>query len=191
MRNVLQLLVSWDPDNLFGSNSAPSFEDQFAITKVLQWTTQNSGLMAAIVCGLPREAERQSITTPVSSIVTWVKRAELLLQPTVRIRTRISSDAVVDAPSLCGQIIWNLVHNAGKLVMQTHAESGGEIVILARQQGANLIVTVRDNGPGFKEKSEDQIKSLFKLYETGVSGVAGRGIGLYIVKTCVDALWAR
>jgi signal transduction histidine kinase len=81
--------------------------------------------------------------------------------------------------------IENLVGNA-----VAYTPRGGEVTIKAELEGAGqgacIVVTVSDTGPGITP--EDQAKVFDKYYRAATAGeVRGSGLGLAIVKAVADA----
>ena len=98
------------------------------------------------------------------------------------VRWRVSVDVPADFPMLCVegglivQMLSNLVDNCTKY---TPAET--TIIIAARVVGANALISVEDNGPGFSTADPER---LFDKFERGraESNVAGVGLGLAICR---------
>lgn len=71
----------------------------------------------------------------------------------------------------------NLVSNAVK-----HAPAGTAVTVTARRQGSEVVITVRDRGPGFPP---EDLERLFEKYYRAPSereqGIPGSGLGLFIV----------
>jgi signal transduction histidine kinase len=86
-------------------------------------------------------------------------------------------------PDRLRQILYNLVSNALKFTPQ-----GGRVEITSSFDPHSGIVQVVDTGPGI---STDGLEHLFELYyrseEARHSQARGSGLGLFIVKTLVDA----
>ena len=73
------------------------------------------------------------------------------------------------------QIIHNLVHNAFRYTGQN-----GKIELILSIEEEDLIITVRDNGPGIPS---DQLESIFQRFtKLNVNNHEGTGIGLSLVK---------
>jgi signal transduction histidine kinase len=81
---------------------------------------------------------------------------------------------------LTGLILTNLLNNAVK-----YSPSGKPVHLSLRRDGENAVIEVRDEGIGIP--SADQ-KELFKSFHRGanVGNVPGTGLGLTIVKRCVE-----
>ncbi|GGF79047.1 two-component sensor histidine kinase [Paenibacillus albidus] len=63
----------------------------------------------------------------------------------------------------------------------------GRIIVAARKQGQNVLVTITDNGIGIAEEDLSQIfKPFYKADKARNRNVRGNGIGLSIVKQIVD-----
>lgn len=80
------------------------------------------------------------------------------------------------------QCIYNILINAYKFTQQ-----GGKVEIFYSADRSNLTVTVRDTGIGIPDKD---IEHLFDAYYRGdgATGIAGEGLGLYIVKENLDKI---
>ncbi|MDO9436872.1 PAS domain S-box protein [Hydrogenophaga sp.] len=79
------------------------------------------------------------------------------------------------------QVLANLLNNASK-----YTESGGHIWLNARREGADVVVSVRDNGTGI---TADMLPRIFDLFTQGDSSYhraqGGLGIGLTLVRSIV------
>jgi signal transduction histidine kinase len=91
-----------------------------------------------------------------------------------------------DKVRIC-EVISNLLGNAIKF---TTKEIGGSISIKAERKDSQVIVSIKDNGPGI---DLDIKPKLFSKFATNSPG--GTGIGLFISKSIVDAhggrIWAE
>jgi two-component system OmpR family sensor kinase len=87
---------------------------------------------------------------------------------------------IMGDPHLLFQAFSNLLSNAVK-----YSPNGGLITVKAAVELDNVVVTTRDAGIGIPEQDRAQ---LFERYHRGsnVSGIAGTGIGLYLVKMVVS-----
>ncbi len=81
--------------------------------------------------------------------------------------------------SMIARVIGNLLDNA-----ITHSEEGGTIRVGLSEQGGNMVVTIADNGRGIPE---DQLPYIFDAFYRINPKIKGSGLGLFIVKTLVEA----
>jgi PAS domain S-box-containing protein len=92
-------------------------------------------------------------------------------------------DCYVMANELLSDVFSNIIGNAIK-----HSE--GPLVIdidvkKAREDGREYcVVSVADNGPGIPDSLKQK---LFVRFQRGTAKTSGRGLGLYLVKTLIDA----
>jgi PAS domain S-box-containing protein len=89
------------------------------------------------------------------------------------------------------QAITNLVSNAVK-----YSPAGGTVTIATRNDGDDVIISVRDEGIGIARKDLSRIFDRFERVETGIAGrIAGTGLGLSIVQEIVSLhggrVWAE
>jgi C4-dicarboxylate-specific signal transduction histidine kinase len=76
----------------------------------------------------------------------------------------------------------NLFSNA-KDALEEHRTEDREIEIVVRQEGANAIIDVIDNGGGFSESVHDR---MFEPYFTTKHKASGTGIGLHMSKQIIE-----
>jgi two-component system sensor histidine kinase CpxA len=104
------------------------------------------------------------------------------------IRADIPGDLLVKAePDLLCRALSNLLRNAVK-----YAGDAGQIEVAAGRVGAEVVLTVSDQGPGVPEEALARIFDPF--YRVDVSRAretGGTGLGLAIVKTCVESCGGR
>jgi len=79
------------------------------------------------------------------------------------------------------QVLANLLNNAAK-----YTPAGGRIWLSARREGAQAVVSVRDNGMGIHADMLDQVFELFAQADQGTHRAqGGLGIGLTLVRSLV------
>ena len=90
---------------------------------------------------------------------------------------------------LIDRVLCNLLDNAAK-----YAPEGSKIIISARTQQQDMLVSVSDEGPGIPENLENQMFDKFTRGEKE-SAKAGVGLGLSICKAIIEAhggkIWAN
>jgi PAS domain S-box-containing protein len=94
-------------------------------------------------------------------------------------------------PDRLAQAITNLVSNAVK-----YSPAGGAVTIATRDDGDDVVISVRDEGIGIAGKDLSRIFDRFERVETGIAGrIAGTGLGLSIVEEIASLhggrLWAE
>lgn len=79
------------------------------------------------------------------------------------------------------RVLWNLVGNAIKFT-----PPGGTITVSSRAKDGHVLVSVKDTGMGIPE---DELPLLFTEFKRlkGTAKIEGTGLGLFIVKTIVEA----
>ncbi|MGA8015099.1 MAG: ATP-binding protein [Candidatus Dormiibacterota bacterium] len=100
---------------------------------------------------------------------------------THRIVVRPTEDAVVSDtdPDTVRQVMENLLSNAVK-----HSSAGSEIDVALSVTADTAEIAVRDHGPGVPEKERAVI---FERFRQGGHGKSGTGVGLFVVRTVVEA----
>ncbi|RPI97722.1 MAG: HAMP domain-containing protein, partial [Chloroflexi bacterium] len=111
----------------------------------------------------------------------------LVMQKAVSLRCEIEPDL----PVLTGdeqrirQIIFNLLSNACKFTDQ------GEITVRACRQNGEIMIAVRDTGPGIAPKDHELIFEVFRQAKSGVRKAEGTGLGLPISRRLAEAHGGR
>lgn len=122
----------------------------------------------------------------------WIALDELVGSVLARLRELLAQHPVAlaiddDLPLLCGdevmleQLLSNLLENAAR-----HTPPGTAVEIAAHVDGAELLLIVRDHGPGF---ADGEAARVFDKFQQGARERAqsGFGLGLAICKAIVDA----
>jgi CheY-like chemotaxis protein len=80
-----------------------------------------------------------------------------------------------------GQIVTNLISNAAK-----YTDKGGEISVLARAEGQDVVISIKDNGIGMAPEMLPMIFDMFvQAPQSSERKLGGLGLGLAIVRTLV------
>lgn len=75
----------------------------------------------------------------------------------------------------------NLVGNAIK-----YTPAGGEVTVRAREEGANFVIDVADNGIGIRAEECDLIfEKFYRAKDKRISGITGSGLGLALAREVV------
>jgi DNA-binding response OmpR family regulator/signal transduction histidine kinase len=103
----------------------------------------------------------------------------------LRVQTDLAAGlpAVSADPRRIEQVLFNLLDNARKF-----APPGSVITIHARQDGAMVMLGVRDQGPGIPPRERERIfERFYQLEQPATRNVGGSGLGLAICKAIVEA----
>ena len=96
-----------------------------------------------------------------------------------------TGDTVADAVHL-SNIIYNLMDNAIK-----YGGEDPEIILKTRRKKGNILLIIRDNGPGIPKSYEKKVfRKFFRIPTGNVHDIKGFGLGLYYVRnTCKAHHW--
>ncbi len=90
--------------------------------------------------------------------------------------------AVCIDPDLVAQVVRNLLSNARR-----HAGPGGRVALSARADGAGLVVSVDDDGPGIPPQQRERVFDRFHRSEPARDRASGgSGLGLGIARSIVE-----
>ncbi|HEY2887053.1 MAG TPA: ATP-binding protein [Candidatus Limnocylindrales bacterium] len=87
-----------------------------------------------------------------------------------------------------GQVVRNLLSNAAKY---SGPGSMVEVEVVDGDSDGEVLVTVRDNGPGFSELEAEKLFSLYYRAAHQAAAAPGAGIGLFICKELVSIMGGR
>ena len=102
-------------------------------------------------------------------------------------RLKVHTDIAAALPAIrvnpirLRQLLDNVVGNAIK-----YSNNGGEVRVSVQSEGDQLILSVRDNGPGIPATDQPHIFDKFYRGSNINEKITGSGLGLAIVKTIVD-----
>ena len=120
-----------------------------------------------------------------------IKR-ERELWPGVEIRLEIDHPVQLVAADedYVAQVLRNLISNAAKYSGPGHA-----VTVRLEDSGPEVVVLVRDDGPGIDEAEADRLFTLYFRSSSLASAAPGAGIGLFVcrelVATMGGRIWAR
>jgi two-component system, OmpR family, phosphate regulon sensor histidine kinase PhoR len=106
---------------------------------------------------------------------------------------RLEADIEGELPPLrgdedrLGQLLINLLHNAVKF-----SEPGGPIIVRARRQDGEVVLSVEDQGVGIPRAELDRVfERFYKVDKARVAGRGGTGLGLAIVRHIAESHGGR
>lgn len=132
--------------------------------------------------------QKQTLNKEAIDLIELLHEIQNILQPElehceVDFKTTLEVNALVSVRSYLHNILYNLVHNA---IKYRHPDRKPSISISSRLTDEGVQLQVEDNGLGLD--AERIGEKLFGLYQRFHLHVPGKGIGLYLVKSQVEAL---
>jgi signal transduction histidine kinase len=119
-----------------------------------------------------------------STLVSSVVGAAGVGQDEVRVRADVANALPPvrgDADRL-RQVLSNLVDNAVK-----YSSAGDEVAVRAHTRNGNVLIEVRDNGPGIPVEQQRVIFEKFGRADVSGSSKPGTGLGLFIARSIAEA----
>lgn len=158
---------------------------------IVQLMVKSTSELDHVIRDLSQILAIQKLSTHVFSEInlqqTMAKVLDMLDLEIVETRTTICLDLVADKiyslPQYIESILFNLVSNA---IKYRNPLKRVEITVEAKHEGERLILRVSDNGLGIDLDKHKH--SLFNLYKRFHFHVEGKGLGLYLVRTQVEAI---
>ncbi len=176
---------------LIGLTSIADTSDQTELEKILGMIHQSSTELDGIVRDLTAVLSIQRLSpTQYSNIVLAElveKLRSILGKEIAETRSLIETD--LQAPTLFSlnpyveSILLNLISNA---IKYRHPDRTAKIIVRSRANGRHVHLEVEDNGIGIDLTQHKE--NLFNLYKRFHFHVEGKGLGLYLVKTQIEAL---
>lgn len=123
----------------------------------------------------------------ISEIIREVIQNNLIMARANNVRIEFSNSGtipeIIGDKKRIGVVVDNFLTNAIK-----YTKEKGKVGIEARQQGDNLVVSVKDNGVGIPESQKDKVFDKFFRSDNAVKyNTEGSGLGLYIAKKIIDS----
>jgi signal transduction histidine kinase len=128
---------------------------------------------------------RVEIASLVSTVIEQTKRETP--EGKVDFVVRVNGCSVVGDANGMLQALRNYVDNAVKFTRRVPAP---RIEIISKEQGNNVVLTVRDNGVGFDMKYHDRIFNIFQRLNP-LEDYPGTGVGLAIVRKSMERMGGR
>jgi signal transduction histidine kinase len=119
----------------------------------------------------------------------WVKCFSLLrdyIKPEYQLQADFSEPFVYSIRAMIQSIFYNLVSNA---IKYQSPDRPLRVSISSYKTAEGVVLQVKDNGLGID--LSQQRDNLFKLYKRFHTHVAGKGLGLYLVKTQLEVLGGK
>ncbi len=167
-------------------------EDPEARRRFLEIIQRHATRMERLVKDLLRlamlDAGKEALETAPADIGTLVQgivedMSAAAAAKHLRVTTAAGPDTrglVVDAAKV-HDIVRNLVENA-----INYTQPGGDVAIVAAADGAMLVITVSDNGPGIPPEDVSRVFERFYRVDKSRGRPGGTGLGLAIVKHLAD-----
>ncbi|HJV64214.1 MAG TPA: HAMP domain-containing sensor histidine kinase [Geomonas sp.] len=109
------------------------------------------------------------------------KRAELPEGARLTVEVEPGLQAVIDAEAM-EMVLRNLLENA-----LLYSPASPEVRVTLERAGKNCQLEFQDNGKGLRRSEQEKIFEIFYRVRTPGENIRGTGLGLYIVKSVVEA----
>jgi PAS domain S-box-containing protein len=176
-------------DSLGSDTRQELLESVAAESERLQRMIENLVALARIERGVDFGGPRPVL---VDRLMPDLVKRERELWPGVDIRLEIEHavQLVAADEDYVAQVLRNLISNAAKYSGPGHA-----VTVRVEDSGPEVIVSVRDNGPGIDEAEAERLFTLYYRSSSLASAAPGAGIGLFVsrelVTTMGGRIWAR
>ncbi|MEV1205375.1 ATP-binding protein, partial [Microbispora rosea] len=149
--------------------------------------TQRLGRLVAQLLDLSRLDSGARLIEPeeldLASLCRQAVSEATLARDDVTVVSAVGPGTVLSADgALLAQVLANLLDNAVR-----HSPSGGTVRVEARPSGANLEISVVDDGPGIPQAERARVFERFSRLDAGrAADAGGAGLGLAIAKEIVE-----
>ena len=125
--------------------------------------------------------QRVSLTPLIENLTQ--EQMEALGKKNISLNTDLCKELpdVIGDESQLERVLWNLVGNAIKFT-----PSGGTISVSSQVDNGHVSISVKDTGMGIPDDALPQLFTEFRRLK-GAENIEGTGLGLFIVKTIVEA----
>ncbi|MCA9175702.1 MAG: HAMP domain-containing histidine kinase [Planctomycetales bacterium] len=185
LRTPLAVILSATELGLSRERDAGAYREQ--LEKCHRAAKRMHGLVESLMSLARLDAGVAEAPSPCDLATVVGESAELLAplaaQSQVQLRTELEPCSLLGRHRLLAQVATNLIHNAIQ-----YNRPGGEVVVTVRAQGAEAVLTVRDNGVGIA--AADLPKLFDRFYRADVDRArtrGGSGLGLAICQRIVAA----
>jgi two-component system NtrC family sensor kinase len=137
--------------------------------------------LGRIEAGLDASKEKTPLAVLARYAVDGLRNAAEVKQISVEVHLSDDLPMVTGDPYRLRQMIGNLLENAIK-----YSLAGGRVEVSADGEGDQVILRVRDNGPGIPASEQPYLFDKFFRASNVPDDIAGTGLGLSIVKSIVD-----
>jgi signal transduction histidine kinase len=172
LENVVDGVVEPDPA-LLRTMLAQTERLQRLVTQLLDLSRLESG--GTLLHRLP---------FPVADLLEDVADESSLHSPDIEFRVDVDPpDLAVDGdPERLHQVFANLTDNAARFTPE-----GGEVVLVARRRGPEVVLEVLDDGPGIPPEAATRVfERFYRTDEARSTDKGGSGLGLAIARWIVD-----
>jgi two-component system, OmpR family, sensor histidine kinase BaeS len=148
-------------------------------TELLTRLIEDLRVLSSVELGkMSLELTEVNITQLIKDVVSGFERQATTKGVRLEVCTPYVLTLRADATRL-QQIVTNLLDNAIKFTPQ-----GGRVQLGLAQKELELVLTIRDTGPGVSEES--LLRMFDRFYQGDARGTGGSGLGLAVVKSLVD-----
>lgn len=182
--------IRWNGEMLLNSDFGPIGETQkISLQRMHSSAVHMSSLVNDFLNAARIESGRIRLTPKPTNLTELAKKILKNFETAIaekEIKIKIAFDNLEETnldPELIGEVFNNLLSNAIK-----YSPIGGKIDFSIKNIGDNLIVEIKDQGPGIPKAERDKIFSKFFRGKAAILiDTEGNGLGLYIIKAIVES----
>ena len=137
--------------------------------------------MSRIEVGVLTDFELVQLADLITESVEGIQNQAEEREQTLKVSIAKNLPGINGSPTQLRQLMQNLLNNAIK-----YAPVGGKINLSVDQEGGQVILRVKDNGPGIPQADQKKIFDKFYRSKNVVNDYPGTGLGLAITKSIVD-----